>query len=483
MYQFDLDALIGVDFENAMSAMKTSQIHDGFATIRSRGLQRSRSRVDQLERFKPMKCDSLPLYENPSEIISANNINNNNNNNSNSKNKNITVNGSGLTNDHQVVYKFESFSGLTETSPTTEALQNEAKMLKSVDDLELSAAKNISCGTFKCSSNGQLSTSDQGSSIETNDRSSLPPPSPCYETFSNGYHSPKTSPDHVRNSSQHSDYFLYSRPTSPLYETYANIGLSGNNTNASSSPEVMAAHDVMYSSLPPSSKLFSTSYYTRSDSSAEYALQKIPKKPTLNFSAKAQSLQYRKSYSHPTQTIYENAPTATTTTTAKYDHGIRNYYNSKTNYYDPSEMSYVGSYTMRQPTTRSTEILIPNEIEQTTSTLPKLNESSLASRSNRRQYATLAHPKDAQKRLLKCQSQFEDQRKYASNEFTATQSDFEYLDPLDCKIGCQTTLRSKPQIPWYELAIKKDHRRQSCPPMQVNIQTHSFVHTIQLLFR
>lgn len=43
-------------------------------------------------------------------------------------------------------------------------------------------------------------------------------------------------------------------------------------------------------------------------------------------------------------------------------------------------------------------------------------------------------------------------------------SDAEYMDPLDFKIGCQTTLRSKPIIPWYELAIKKDFR-QSCPPI------------------
>lgn len=456
-----------------MSAIKTSQIHDGFATIRSRGLQRSRSRVEQLERLKPMsmKCDSMPLYENPNDMI----INTNNNNNSNSKNKNIVNGNDAMTNDHQVVYKFESFTGLTELSPTSDALQNEAKMLKNVDDIELNVMKNISCGTFKCSSNSQLSTSDQGSSIETNDRSSLPPPSPCYETYSNGYHSPKPSPDHVRNPSQHSDYFLYSRPTSPLYESYANAALSaGNSTNLSSSPETMAAHDVMYSSLPPTSKLFTTSYYTRNDTaSGEYALQKLNKKATLNF-AKTQSLQYRKSYSHPTHTIFENTPSAsanavTNATTAKYDHGIRNYYNSTTNYYDPSEMSYIGSYTTRQPTTRSSEILIPKEIE--TTTLPKSNELPFTARTNgsRRPYATLAHPKDALKRLQKCQSHFEDQRKYASNELNVTtQNDFEYMDPLDCKIGCQTTLRSKPQIPWYELAIKKDHRRQSCPPMQVN---------------
>uniref|UniRef100_A0A6P4FGS4 Protein sickie isoform X1 n=1 Tax=Drosophila rhopaloa TaxID=1041015 RepID=A0A6P4FGS4_DRORH len=41
----------------------------------------------------------------------------------------------------------------------------------------------------------------------------------------------------------------------------------------------------------------------------------------------------------------------------------------------------------------------------------------------------------------------------------------EYMDPLDFKIGCQTTLRSKPMIPWYELAIRRDFKRQSCPPI------------------
>lgn len=409
-------------------------------------------------------------------------------------------------NDHQVVYHFESFSGVTESSPTTEALQNEAKMLKTVDEIELSTAKNVSCGTFKCSSNGQLSISDNGgggggSSVDMNDRSSLPPPSPCYETFSNGYHSPKTPPDvPVRNSATLSDYFLYSRPTSPLYESYASLGLSANGTTASSSPEAMAAHDIMYSSLPPTSKLFTTSYYTRNDAAAgEYALQKLssPKKPALNF--KTQSLQYRKSYSHPAQTIYENTTTTTmpipgapgsgaTNSSAinKYDHGIRNYYNSTTNYYDPSEMSYISSYGIRQSTTgaaRTSDILIPKDRTTESSTLPKPNETLATSTRNnftRRPYATLAHPKDTQRRLQRCQSHIDDQRKYGSNELNGAQTDFDYLDPLDCKIGCQTTLRSKPQIPWYELAIKKDNRRQSCPPMQVNKNTHTLLDIVKL---
>ncbi|XP_037959839.1 protein sickie isoform X3 [Teleopsis dalmanni] len=49
----------------------------------------------------------------------------------------------------------------------------------------------------------------------------------------------------------------------------------------------------------------------------------------------------------------------------------------------------------------------------------------------------------------------------------------EYVDPLDFKIGCQTTLRSKPIIPWYELAIKRDFKRQSCPPISSHGQTNT----------
>lgn len=41
-----------------------------------------------------------------------------------------------------------------------------------------------------------------------------------------------------------------------------------------------------------------------------------------------------------------------------------------------------------------------------------------------------------------------------------------YVDPLDYKVGCQNTLRSKPLIPWYELAIK-DSNRRSCPQFEV----------------
>lgn len=451
-----------------MSAIKTSQIHDGFATIRSRGLQRSRSRVEQLERLKPMsmKCDSMPLYENAATTT--------NNNNLNAKNKNGMTNGpsSASSPDHQIMYKFEHFSGIPEMPLMSSSLQSEAQLLKSVDDFQLNPVKPISCGTFKnATSQSQLSTSDRSSSIDANDRSSLPPPSPCYETYSNGFHSPTKTPPESMRSSTLADYFLYVRPTSPIYESYASVG-----SRTSSSPD--GSHppsDIMYSSSPPSSKIFQTSYYSKSDALDGYALQKIQKKSfPLNY--KAQSLQYRKSYSHPTRTTYIHETSATTATINKFDRGIRNYYNSTTNYYDPNEINYMGLYgttttTMPKTTARSSELLNGCDDIERTIPIVKRNESFNARQSNtfiQRPYATLAHPRDAQQRLQNRQLQSEQQRKYASNELTSVQNDFDYLDPLDCKVGCQTTLRSKPQIPWYELAIKKDSRRQSCPAIQVN---------------
>lgn len=80
--------------------------------------------------------------------------------------------------------------------------------------------------------------------------------------------------------------------------------------------------------------------------------------------------------------------------------------------------------------------------------------------SSPRRFATLAYPKE------KHQQQFETSNKSTSS---LNEKHFIYLDPiLSFKIGSQTTLRTKPPVPWWELAIKSRYR-QSCPPMQVNI--------------
>ncbi|XP_059615180.1 protein sickie isoform X2 [Phlebotomus argentipes] len=60
-----------------------------------------------------------------------------------------------------------------------------------------------------------------------------------------------------------------------------------------------------------------------------------------------------------------------------------------------------------------------------------------------------------------------------THEVNSSCHSLNYFDPLDCKIGCQTTLRSKPQIPWYELAIRQNNRRLSCPPLdELNEKAH-----------
>lgn len=74
-----------------------------------------------------------------------------------------------------------------------------------------------------------------------------------------------------------------------------------------------------------------------------------------------------------------------------------------------------------------------------------------------RRFATLAHPKE----------KFELENKTSSS---LSERNLIHWDPiLSCKIGSQTTLRTKPPVPWYELAIKKEFR-QSCPPLQVIIK-------------
>lgn len=87
---------------------------------------------------------------------------------------------------------------------------------------------------------------------------------------------------------------------------------------------------------------------------------------------------------------------------------------------------------------------------------PSISTSQLTST---RRFATLAYPREKQHET--------------SNKSTSSLNEkhFIYLDPiLSFKIGSQTTLRTKPPVPWWELAIaSKSRYRQSCPPMQVNI--------------
>lgn len=96
--------------------------------------------------------------------------------------------------------------------------------------------------------------------------------------------------------------------------------------------------------------------------------------------------------------------------------------------------------------------------------MPSVSTSNLYTR---QRYATLAHPsKEHHQRLLQAAANTKSTSSLDENHV--------YWDPiLESKIGSQTTLRTKPILPWWELACKKDHR-QSCPPMQVNMNLFSF---------
>lgn len=169
-----------------------------------------------------------------------------------------------------------------------------------------------------------------------------------------------------------------------------------------------------------------------------YTRKFVENRPS-SYSMTKPNLQYRKSLSNSSQLVYES-----------------NYYNSDTNYYDPNNIGY-DAHNVHKSCAKSSDNL-NSDVESVISFEPSGCE--------RQRYATMSHPRDTQR-----YHNLQHQRlhgKYVTNQFSASQTDVEYIDPIDFKVGCQTTLRSKPQIPWYELAIKKSNRRLSCPPIQVN---------------
>ena len=158
------------------------------------------------------------------------------------------------------------------------------------------------------------------------------------------------------------------------------------------------------------------------------------RKPPL----KGSNLSYRKSFSHVNRTHQHN--------------GDGQLMNRKLN----------GSFMNRSKanTTDSQEFI--NYEKPAISTLTMTKSLAMPSMSTsdlytRRRFATLAHPKEKLQAV-------------STKSTSSLNENHVYWDPiLDSKIGSQTTLRTRPIVPWWELACKKEHR-QSCPPMQVNIR-------------
>lgn len=336
-----------------MSVMK-SQIHDGFATIRHRGLHRSRSRAEQLERRLP-RCESTsektstdPLYENNNDLY----------------------------------YNFRNSAIPTDDTPH--------HVIGLPEPLYTSQFKSLS----KSSNSFKSADSDRGRT------------SP--------FVGPQ-SPDSLITDAS----FLYQRPESPVYGGGLSVRdvVKHNATNAE------------HSFGSPPSRMFTPTYYRKGDGGSSYALEELSpvKPPVAPPSIRSKTLNYRKSYSHPGRPLTEaKRPVADL------------YYNTNTNYYSPEEL--YAKTMARQPS---------RDVSDTQRVMASIDK----------RFATLSYPKESQR--LK-------QQRFSSAAGTVATDrsvdDVEYMDPLDCKIGCQTTLRSKPRIPWYELAIRKENRRQSCPP-------------------
>lgn len=104
---------------------------------------------------------------------------------------------------------------------------------------------------------------------------------------------------------------------------------------------------------------------------------------------------------------------------------------------------------------------------ETSLTMTKSLYNPSTSSSHLRRFATLAHPKQATELDNKSSTSLSERNLIPWNPI------------LSCKIGSQTTLRTKPPVPWYELAIKKEFR-QSCPPLQVIITTNSLYILLRL---
>lgn len=425
-----------------MSVIK-SQIHDGFATIRTRGLHRSRSRTEQLEKLKPIIVTtttacihnqmSAPVTPQPPSLLL-------------------------YENNNDLYYNFKNPAPSPPPPPPTPPVAKHHNHQFST--------LSTSCNSFKRSFSSGLS----GGGGEDDFTKITPPISPTTPP-------PPTivadTPDLSVTSKSFADYFPYTRPESPAYgqiKLHDDIEMYKLPINGSG-----GHHQPAASGPTPPSRVFTPTYYRKDSDTLDYALTKMVSAPAPPaFPAmKSHSLHYRKSYSHPAKTIYEDGNNSSRNSSSRLDStaagtgSVHRYYSSISNYYSPSEISDHLSGSGRV-STLSADLGSDRGSTATGSSKPV----PVKFIGYEKRFATLSYPKESQR--LRPQQRFSTSHisdgSGAGSATATSHTDLEYFDPLDCKIGCQTTLRSKPRIPWYELAIKKDIRRQSCPPNnEVNI--------------
>jgi hypothetical protein len=385
-----------------MSMIKT-QIPDGFATIRRRGLHRSKSRCTDQQQVQ----QKLNRRTNVDQLFETNNNNNNNDLYYNNGDLILSSPEDEYFDPKKVTQPLSSFKGGRSKIPSQDI------MSQSNDCFDSSPYELM-----------------------------LPPlKSPQYINELNAIRSQSHDYEVKPTNGQQS---FYARPDSPKYGKIAyRSSASESSENGSNSPTYVP-HRVPVSSLNKP-KYVNVDYVI-----AEH--RTVTKPPR-----KSSTLQYRKSFSHPTRVIYEETAFSPLATRPNRPvHNSRNSVNSDaTNY---SDKPVNGSRYQHIHENASLELLNLDIVEKPSQVkrVPQISTD--------RRYATLAHPKEKYKPHSAATSSLSYLNKSSSS---LNDGGFlEHSDPLDYKVGCQTMLRSKPVIPWYELAIKRDHR-QSCPPFQV----------------
>lgn len=218
---------------------------------------------------------------------------------------------------------------------------------------------------------------------------------------------------------------LYSRPDSPKYGKTL--------YNRSTSPSADSMDNCSSNSSTYSAAYRQTSQLSQDDENLIVINVSNGRKPPL----KGSNLSYRKSFSHVNRT-HQNGDAQ-----QHMNRKLTSSFMIRSKAYATDSQEFINYEKPAISTLTMTKSLA----------MPSISTSDLYTR---RRFATLAHPKE---KLLAV----------STKSTSSLNENHVFWDPiLDSKIGSQSTLRTKPIVPWWELACKKEHR-QSCPPLQVNI--------------
>lgn len=249
--------------------------------------------------------------------------------------------------------------------------------------------------------------------------------------------------------SSHQQISLYARPESPIYginrigQNYDSFRISSDHIEPVPPSPTYVNLQSFRKPIVPISEYVPKKYKNHTkEKNYEEIDKSVFKKPPI----KSATLQHQRSYNPPkrSSSIYSEP-----TIQRQHSDGINRTHHVNNNL-SSSDISDISSEGYTRFTFNKNGSADFTSLDYTIGHMPLNNVH------NYRHYATLGYSKD---------TKYNQGKSFGKSTGSLNEAQLDYFDALDCKVGCQTTLRSKPRIPWYELAIKKDHR-QSCPPFQ-----------------